>query len=149
MHAQSWTEYSIARVSNNVDVRLRLINVEMVLEPNPTYERLNRQWVNAIRVAGSLGYYDANIYDGLWVLSLSAIRANSTEPLDIEEVLPAVASEYVGATGRCSLDELGAREGADYNVYAYVEAGGNIKSLICGSYGWESDAFTWNQTLLI
>ena len=79
---------------------------------------------------------------------MSAIRTNSTEPLDIWRVLPSVASEYVGATGRCTLNEFGARVGADYRVYAYFMVDGKVKSLPCGSYSWESDRFTWDESLL-
>jgi hypothetical protein len=132
----------------NVDARLKLFNLEMVLEPNPIYDRLNGAWVNETNLLGPMGYYSANIYDGLWVLSLSAIRANSTEPLDIWRVLPSVASEYIGATGRCTLNEFGARMGADYRVYAYFEVDGKVTSLPCGSYSWESDRFTWDESLL-
>jgi hypothetical protein len=138
----------IARVIGDVDAKLKLINLEMVLEPNPIYDRLNRAWVNETNLSGPMGYYNANIYDGLWVLSLSAIRANSTEPLDIWRVLPSVASEYVGATGRCTLNEFGARMGADYRVYAYFEVDGKVTSIPCGSYSWESDRFTWDESLL-
>jgi hypothetical protein len=44
--------------------KLRLISLEMVLKPNPTYKRLNRIWVNSTNSPSPLGYYDANIYDG-------------------------------------------------------------------------------------
>jgi hypothetical protein len=128
--------------------KLRLISLEMVLKPNPTYERLNRIWGNSTNSPSPLGYYDANIYDGLWVLSLSAIKANSTEPLDIMKVLPSVASDYVGATGRCTLDDTGARAGADYDIYAYFEVEGRTRSLLCGGYRWEEGRFTWDNTLL-
>ncbi|MCX6655726.1 MAG: hypothetical protein NTY03_11515, partial [Candidatus Bathyarchaeota archaeon] len=131
-----------------VPSKLRLISLEMALKPNPTYERLNRIWVNSTNSPSPLGYYDANIYDGLWVLSLSAIRANSTKPLDIMKVLPSVASDYVGATGRCMLDDTGARAGADYDIYAYFEVEGRTRSLLCGGYYWEEGRFIWDNGLL-
>jgi len=128
--------------------KLRLISLEMTLKPNPTYERLNRVWVNSTSSPSPLGYLDANIYDGLWVLSLSAIRANSTKPLEIMKVLPSVASDYIGATGRCTLDDTGARAGADYDIYAYFEVEGRTRSLLCGGYRWEEGRFTWDNDLL-
>jgi ABC-type branched-subunit amino acid transport system substrate-binding protein len=133
---------------SEVPSKLRLISLEMVLKPNPTYDRLNRIWVNSTNSHSPLGYYDANIYDGLWILSLSAIRANSTKPLDIMKVLPSVASDYVGATGRCTLDDTGARAGADYDVYAYFEVEGRTRSLLCGSYRWGEGTFIWDNGLL-
>jgi hypothetical protein len=128
--------------------KLRLISLEMAPKPNPTYERLNRIWVNSTNSSIPLDYYNANIYDGLWVLSLSAIKANSTKPLDIMKVLPSVASDYVGATGRCTLDDTGARAGVDYDIYAYFEVEGRTRSLLCGSYRWEKSRFTWDNGLL-
>jgi ABC-type branched-subunit amino acid transport system substrate-binding protein len=128
--------------------KLRLISLEMVFKPNPTYDRLNRIWTNSTIFPNPLGYYDVNIYDGLWVLSLSAIKANSTKPLDIMKVLPSVASDYVGATGRCTLNDTGARAGADYDIYAYFEVEGRTRNLLCGSYRWEESRFTWDNGLL-
>jgi ABC-type branched-subunit amino acid transport system substrate-binding protein len=105
-------------------------------------DRLNQAWVNATGFPGPIGY-TANIYDGLWILSLSAIEAESTEPLEIMKILPDVASKYVGATGRCTLDETGARAGADYGVYMYLDVDGVVQSKECGRYNWEEAGFTW------
>jgi hypothetical protein len=150
----TWYMYDDARIQysyitpEDVTTKLKLIRLEIVVKPNASYNRLDQSWINSTYSPNHLDYYDANIYDGLWVLSLSAIRANSTKPLDIMKVLPTVASEYVGATGRCTLDDTGARLGADYDIYAYFETNGIRERLVCGSYSWESKSFTWNKDLI-
>jgi hypothetical protein len=49
--------------------KLKLISLSMTFPPNPIMERLNQAWLNSTGLQGQLGY-TANIYDGLWVLSL-------------------------------------------------------------------------------
>jgi ABC-type branched-subunit amino acid transport system substrate-binding protein len=159
----SWEESvkqeAYASLGNSTAAKLRLISPVWDPKTNPTYERINALFLESEEakvtdVYGNtfwrdeLGQANCNIYDGLWVLSLSAIQANSTAPLAIKEVLPGVASNYVGATGRCTLDETGARKGADYVFYAYFEVEGRVLSLPCGSYDWEKNTFTWNDKLL-
>ena len=69
-------------------------------------------------------------------------------PYEVMKVLPTVASGYIGATGMCTLDDTGARLGTDYDTYAYFEVEGRTHSLLCGSYSWEEDRFTWDNDLL-
>ena len=64
------------------------------------------------------------------------------------KVLPSVASDYVGANGRCMLDDTGARAGVDYDLYAYFEVEGGTRGLLCGGYRWEESGFTWDNGLL-
>lgn len=146
-------------LDNSTAARLRLVSPVWDPKTNPTYERLNSLFLKSEEAnitdvygnsfwRGELGQANCNIYDGLWILSLSAIQANSTTPLAIKEVLPGVASNYVGATGRCTLDETGARKGADHVFYAYFEVEGRVINLPCGSYDWEKNTFTWDDKLL-
>ena len=143
---------------NGTAAKLRLVSPVWDPKTNPTYERINSLFLESEEAKvidiygdtfwrGELGQANCNIYDGLWILSLSAIQANSTAPLAIKEVLPGVASNYVGATGRCTLDETGARKGADYAFYAYFEVEGRAICLPCGSYNWDKDVFAWDESL--
>ena len=79
------------------------------------------------------------------MLSLSVVEANSPEPLTLMRIIPGVASGYVGATGRCALDNNGDRLGADFDFYYYANVDGVTKSVRLGSYGWEANRFTWSD----
>ncbi len=128
--------------------KLKLFTVEQTPLINPTYNRINELWRDTMKLSTDMGYYIAVAYDGFWVLSLSAIEANSTDPLNIFKVFPSVAANYTGASGRCTMGDYSSRLGADYNISAYFEVDDRIQSLQCGSYDWEKDVFTWNMNLI-
>ncbi|UCD44182.1 MAG: hypothetical protein JSV27_08575 [Candidatus Bathyarchaeota archaeon] len=90
-----------------------------------------------------LGFIEANVYDGCWIMALSVIEANSTEGVDVCEVLPDVATRYSGVTGRCILDEYGDRIGMNYDIWGYFDVDGACESLRCGTYRYESDEIVW------
>jgi ABC-type branched-subunit amino acid transport system substrate-binding protein len=131
-------------MANGTAARLGMISSVETFTPTPAYERVNSLWLaSEPPISTDLHPLNANIYDGLWVLSLSVVEANSTEPLTLMGVIPGVASGYVGATGRCTLDGAGDRLGADFDFYYYAEVDGVTKSVKLGSYGWEADEYTW------
>jgi hypothetical protein len=128
--------------------KLRLFTVEQAPLHNPTYDRVNGLWKNSTKLSIDMGYSNAVAYDGFWVLALSAIEANSTDPHDIFKVFPGVAAGYVGASGRCIMGDYSSRLGADYDICAYYEVEDRTLSLRCGSYDWEEDVFTWDESLI-
>jgi branched-chain amino acid transport system substrate-binding protein len=95
-----------------------------------------------------IDYKEANIYDALWIIALSAIEAGAADGLAIREVLPAVAANYTGITGECSLDANGDRDGADYAIWVFIEADGASESFRCGEYYHESDEIEWDEALI-
>ena len=141
-------QYYYASIANDTAARLGMTSAVESFKPTSTYERVKELWLasaDSPEGVTDLGYYNANIYDGLWVLSLSVIEANSTEPLTLMSVIPSVASGFVGATGRCTLDEYGDRLGMDYDFYKYLVVDGETKSVKIGSYSWEADEYTWSD----
>jgi hypothetical protein len=141
-------QYAYTEMPYGAAAKLKMIGSIESFSPTPTYERVNDLWLaskEAQSHPNNLNTYEANIYDGLWVLSLSVIEANSTTPLTLMKVIPGVASGYVGATGRCTLDDNGDRLGADFDFYYYANVDGVTKSVRLGSYGWEANQFTWSD----
>jgi hypothetical protein len=128
--------------------KLRLFTVEQAPLHNPTYDRVNGLWKNSTKLSTDMGYSNAVAYDGFWVLALSAIEANSTDPHEIFKVFPGVAASHVGASGRCTMGDYSSRLGADYDICAYYEVEDRTLSLRCGSYDWEEDVFTWDESLI-
>ena len=128
--------------------KLRLFTLEQTPIHNSAYDRINGLWRNSTKLSTDMGYYNAVTYDGFWVLALSAIEANSTDPHEIFKVLPGVAAGYKGASGRCTMGDYSSRLGANYDISAYFEVEGRTLNLRCGSYDWEEDAFTWDEGLI-
>jgi hypothetical protein len=46
------------------------------------------------------------------------------------------------------MGDYSSRLGADYDISAYFEVEGRTLSLRCGSYDWEEDEFTWDESLI-
>ena len=92
-----------------------------------------------------LGFIEANVYDGCWIMALSVIDANSTEGVAVCKALPDVAASYSGVTGRCILDEYGDRIEMDYDVWGYFEVEGETQCLICGLFKSATDSVTWDE----
>jgi ABC-type branched-subunit amino acid transport system substrate-binding protein len=118
------------------------------------YEHVNGLWqnwgVNEPTTTDDLSFYDASIYDSLWVACLSAIQAGGTNEKVIKSVLPTVAAEYNGATGRVYLDENGDRTGLVYAIYGYYKVGNDVGGLVSVRIGYYDDSsgeVTWVEGL--
>jgi ABC-type branched-subunit amino acid transport system substrate-binding protein len=99
---------------------------------NPVYTALNDAYV--AEFARILTRYDGALYDACWIAALSVIEAGSTLNTTLIETIPLIASEYIGATGDCSLDEYGDRAIADFILYEYMEVDEVFKTVETGRY---------------
>lgn len=113
---------------------------------NSQHGRVNEAFSS--KFGRDIDYYEANIYDALWIKALSAIEAGAADGPAVREVLPAVAANYSGITGECSLDVNGDRDSVDYALWGYFEVDGAYKSLRCGTYHYDSDSVEWDETLM-
>ena len=82
--------------------------------------------------------YTHSSYDASWIIGLSIERAGSADVDAVKAVLPAVASEYVGAMGDIELNEAGDLAQADYTVWGVVDGGWAM----AGSYSQADDTVT-------
>jgi ABC-type branched-subunit amino acid transport system substrate-binding protein len=74
-------------------------------------------------------------YDGCWLLALSVIKADSTDPRKVEAALPQVAAEYNGLNGNYALNEKGDKISYSIDIYkVYETEPGKYAHLKCGSY---------------
>lgn len=113
---------------------------------NPVHRRVSEAYQEEF--GEPLGFIEANVYDGCWIMALSVIEANSTKGVAVYEVLPDVAARYSGVTGRCILDEYGDRIKMNYDIWGYFEVEGEYQSLRCGIYSYESDDIKWDESLI-
>ncbi len=86
---------------------------------------------------------EANIYDGIWILALSVLQADSQDIVELVNVVPSVAEEYVGVSGRCELDSFGDRQSIKYEIYGLSLREDNSFFERYGSYNYETESFTW------
>ena len=95
-----------------------------------------------------LTYYTAALYDACWVYALSIIEANSADAMKIKTVLPSVASNYVGITGQCMLNEAGDRFKTNYDIWGYGIEDSSGKNVKYGYYDSGSQRVIWDTTLI-
>ena len=62
---------------------------------------------------------EAARYDAMWIMAKAVIEANSTSTEDVKKAIPQVCREYLGVIGNCTLNSLGDRISADYDVYRW------------------------------
>jgi len=127
-------------------VRVGLYGCRLNIPDNPVYKRVNETYHEEF--GEPLGFIEANVYDGCWIMALSVIEANSTEGVAVYEALPGVAANYSGVTGRCILDEYGDRVEMDYDIWGYFEVDGEPQCLRCGLYNCTTDSITWDEKLI-
>ncbi|HUV55173.1 MAG TPA: hypothetical protein VMW03_08220 [Candidatus Krumholzibacteriaceae bacterium] len=60
-------------------------------------------------------------YDGCWLLALSVIKADSTDPKKVEAALPLVSAEYNGLNGNYAMDEKGDKISYTVDIYKVYE----------------------------
>jgi len=66
-------------------------------------------------------YGEAARYDAMWIMAQAVIEANSTSTEDVKRAIPQVCREYYGVIGNCTLNSLGDRISADFDVYRWGE----------------------------
>lgn len=89
-------------------------------------------------------YDEAARYDACWLMALSVLQANSSDPEDVIVVLPSVCESYEGVLGNCTLNEYGDRVSTDYKIYKWTEAGFEIQ----GSYSASKRGFSASGSFL-
>ena len=82
--------------------------------------------------------YTHSSYDAAWIVGLSIEEAGSADVDAVAAVLPAVASEYVGAMGDIELNAAGDLAKADYTIWGVVDG----EWAEVGSYSQADDAVT-------
>jgi branched-chain amino acid transport system substrate-binding protein len=123
-----------------------LFGYRIHMPDNPVHRRINDAY--QAEFGEPLGFIEANLYDGCWIMALSVIEANSTEGVAVYEALPDVAASYSGVAGRCILDEYGDRIEMDYDIWGYFEVDGAYQCIRCGAYNFESDDIRWDESLI-
>jgi len=135
----------ILEMAGEEAAKLKLLSPYVGHAYNSLFQRLNEAYSGEFN--RTLSYYQANLYDACWIMALSVIEASTANATEIEEILPAIASQYNGATGRCLLDENRTRV-ASYDIWGYFEVDGEPRNLRCGFYNGTTGTVTWDERLI-
>lgn len=97
------------------------------------------------RTNSPLGFYSANIYDICWIYALSVIACNTTEYRVIRNIIPDIANDYLGISGRCKLNESGDRYSVNYQIWGYGDEKDGIGVHVYGQYDDLLDSIVWEK----
>lgn len=89
----------------------------------------------------------ANAYDSHWVVALSVLEAGSLDASDVAAVLPTVASNFMGASGWCDLDETGDRNPQFFTIWGYALEDGEAASVQLGEWS-QFSGVVWDEAKL-
>ena len=99
---------------------------------NEDFREINRLFFEEF--GEPLDFCLANVYDGCWLLALSVIETESTDPLDVSHAFGAVAYNHYGITGPLDVNSQGDRSWIRYYFYGYYEIDENVIFLRAGGY---------------
>lgn len=120
---------------------IKLVSLVEGLAESEYSQRINQEFNEEF--GRDMTVIEANIYDGVWILSLSILEEASTAPMDLKDRIPLVASEYFGLTGRCELDEVGDRLSFNYTIWGYAYIKGETKYSQFGFYDYDKEQVSW------
>ncbi len=91
--------------------------------------------------------YDGIKYDACWLMALSVIEANSSEPSEVKAVFGVVSSSYDGINGNYALDEHGDKAHFLVGVTEIVDdlATESYISVQIGTYNSVTDEVTYHE----
>jgi len=129
---------------SDVTTRIHLLTPVLApdLEKNVEYNRLEEGYeVTQAYLADPtpLGVTEASLYDAVKVAALSLIHSEATEGKTLQSTIMQEASNYVGATGRMTLDENGDRIKSNFDIYGYYEVSGLPGWVRVGHYNSETE----------
>jgi hypothetical protein len=139
----SW--HGILNHAGEAAAQLKLLHPSLTFKKTAAYDRVDEAYRGEFNL--TLGYQGAGTYDACWLMALSVIEANTTNPTTIRDVLPVIASNYTGTSGPCAIESSYYRAVADYDLYGFFRIGKETQLLKCGSYDDATDSITWDEAL--
>ena len=94
---------------------INLQSVQFVVSPGDVNGDVKKRITDAVGHTPISFVYPA--YDAVWLIGLSAEKANSADAAAVKSVIHEVAAEYSGAMASTALDKYGDLTSADYQVW--------------------------------
>jgi ABC-type branched-subunit amino acid transport system substrate-binding protein len=140
------TNFNYYSLTGEEAARVKLFHPNLTFKKTAAYERINDAYREEFNL--TLGYQGAGTYDACWLMALSVIEANTTDPTTIRDVLPVIASGHTGASGPCAIESSYYRAVADYDLYGFFRIGKETQRMKCGSYDGATESITWDEVLI-
>ena len=110
--------------------------VQVAASDSEKYQRVHDHLVETLGRAPNTFVHSS--YDVVWIIGLSMLEAQSTDPHDIKPILPKIAENYSGSIGSTKLNEAGDLDQADYEVWGIRDG----KWVLLGKYTASEDSVT-------
>jgi ABC-type branched-subunit amino acid transport system substrate-binding protein len=131
--------------SKEIASKINLISPLVTITDSSEYDDLSKEFEAKFYTPLTLDL--CNIYDAVWLMSLSVIETGSDNATEISAVLPAVAKTYTGLSGVIGFDEFGDRLPTDYEYWGVFEENGDYINEVCGYYHQETGVIEWGDMI--
>ena len=136
-------EETLTNHSATVD-KIGLTGIRPVHENNTRYRSLNTRYINATKMSSppdgrQLEYSAALAYDSAWLIALSVIDTDSSDPVKVAETMNTIAETYTGITGPVQLNEVEDRVQAHYMFTRFNLVDGELVMQRVASYNCNLD----------
>ncbi len=145
----SGKEDTLSNHSITID-KIGLYGIRPVFENNTTYRFLNQRYMNATKQTNPpsgryLEYSTGLAYDSAWLLVLSIIEANSSNPTSVAEKMFMISEEFSGVTGPLLFNSVGDRVNAHYIFTKFGLVYDALEQLKIGSYDCKSNEVSFEE----
>ena len=142
-------EDTLSKHSIDID-KIGLYGIRAVFENNTNYRLLDQRYMNATKEnmlssGRGLEYSAGLAYDSAWLLVLSVIEANSSDPISVAEEMLMGSEEFTGVTGPLSFNTVGDRETSHYIITKLGLIDDMLEQLKIGVYDCNSDEISLEE----
>jgi branched-chain amino acid transport system substrate-binding protein len=99
-------------------------------------------------VGYAYGYYTACTYDIAWILAQAMLEAQSTDAMDIIDLMDPIAYNTWGASGWCRINEDGDRYAGNYDIWGYGLVDGEANFVNYGYFDGVSGQVAWDTAAM-
>jgi len=125
----------------DISSKIHLLSLELPKPGSSGYLLLEKGYEESRLYAvddAPLGLKEASLYDSVKIAALSVIQSESTQGEDLQATIQQVAANYLGASGRMTLDSNSDRVKSDFDVYGYYDVNGFTKWINMGHFDSET-----------
>ena len=121
-------------------IQVKILSPHPVLVQNEKVKLIGDEF--KAKFGKELVFNEACVYDSCMVIGFSVIEADSINSSIVKEVLPSVAEDFSGITGKCSLDKNGDRLDFQMGLFT-LDYEPVFEWLLIGRYYSTNDTIVW------
>ncbi len=124
----------------DISSKIHLLGLELPKPGNSEYLLLEKGYEESPLYTvndASLGLKEASLYDSVKIAALSVIQSGSSKGKGLQAEIQLVAANYLGASGRMTLDSNGDRVKSDFEIYGFYDVNGVTQWINVGHFDSE------------